>query len=106
MAESKFFDPYFTQGINTKARDRIIRLRVKEGMKPETSQGHIDARLFKNENQLHAIQQETGLWTLKIDHGSLPPALESKQWTNFNNLRIAVAQYYDKRNIEISEIIE
>jgi hypothetical protein len=98
----------FTQHYQTNQRstDRIIRLKVKEGMKPESSLGAIDNRLFKNENNLHAIRQGTGLWTLQIEHGLLPPALEHKQWTNFGSLRRTVAEYYDKRNIEISEVIE
>jgi hypothetical protein len=91
---------------NLKSTDRIIKLKVKDGMKPESSGGAIDNRLFKNENNLHAIQQETGLWVLKIEHGSLPPMLENQQWTNFTGVVRAVSEYYDKRNIEIANIIE
>lgn len=91
---------------NVKSTDRIIKLKVKEGMKPETSTGTVDHRLFKGENSLHAVRQETGLWRLRIEHGSLPPSLADSQWTKFNDLLTAVREYFDKRNIEISEIKE
>jgi hypothetical protein len=91
---------------NTFSKDRTLKLKAMEGKKPETTSGTIDHRLFKNENNIHAIRQETGLWTLRIEHGTLPPSLAHVQYTNFNLLKLAVEQYYNKRNIEIVEVID
>ena len=91
---------------NIKSNDRIIKLKVKEGMKPADSSGTIDHRLWKGENAIHVIRQETGLWTLRIEHGSLPPSLASTQYTSFSLAKRAISEYFNKRNLEIYEIIE
>jgi hypothetical protein len=89
---------------NVLSNDRTIKLKVKDGMKPETATGVVDNRLFKGENALHAVRQETGLWKLRIEHGSLPPVLADSQWTKFQGVVDAVETYFGKRNIEIAEI--
>lgn len=97
------FQPYYT---NTASRDRIFKLKAKEGEKVKDPSGITNRGLFTGEVNLHAVQQGNGLWTLYMQNGTLPPSLTGSQWTNFNLCHRAVAEYYNKRNIEIVDIVE
>lgn len=102
---SSFTQHYQT---NQKARDRIFKLKVMEGMKALNTSGIMDNRIYKEGSQtsLHAVQQETGLWKLHVENGTLPPSLTNVQFTNFNLCRRSIEQYFNTRNIEIIEIVE
>lgn len=86
--------------------DRILVLSVMEGKKPQSTTGAADPRLFTGENKLHAVMdQQTTLWHLKYDMGIVPQPLKC-QFTSFRSLREYAELYYNKRNIEIKEVID
>lgn len=89
-----------------RSEDRILVLKPIEGMGPRDSIGNIDHRLFKGENKLHAIQDpRTCMWSLKYEDGRLQEALKQK-FTNFKTLLDFTREYFKKRNIEITEVID
>jgi hypothetical protein len=91
------------QNFKNVSTDRVFKLKPIEGS-PLSSRGITDKRLFTGDNNLHAIQ-DAGLWFLKYDDGSVPPALKQR-FTNFNQLLKYVTNYYRIRNVEIIEILD
>lgn len=84
--------------------DRVLVLKVKEGLKPMSTTGAADPRLFTGENKLHAVMDlQTCLWRFKYDMGIVPEPLKGT-FTNFTALKKFASAYYDKRNIEIVEV--
>lgn len=87
-----------------KSPDRILVLKVKEGHKALSSKGLEDPGLFSGENELHAIMDtQTCHWSLKYKQGILPPMLKMR-FTTFTKLFEYTKAYFDKRNIEITEV--
>lgn len=85
--------------------DRVLVLKPKEGHTAKTTGGLVDKRIFTGENNIHAIMDpEYGHWHVKYDSGTVPQQLQQR-WTSFSKLYEFVKQYYDKRNIEITEVI-
>lgn len=86
--------------------DIAFRLRVKAGMLPKTSVGTSDSRLLTGDNRIHAIlDHQSGLWYMQYDNGVLPPAFKQK-FTSLHFLTNFIKAYYDKRNIDIEEIMD
>ncbi len=86
--------------------DIILELKPIEGKEPMNSQGVMDKRLFKGENKLHVFRDEyKGLWRLKLDDGSLPMPLQ-QHFTRYDLAKQAAEEYYGKRNVEISKVID
>lgn len=84
--------------------DRVLVLKVKEGMKPMSTTGAADPRLFTGENKLHAIMDpQSCLWKMRYDSGIVPLPLQGT-FTGFRALKKFADAYYDKRNIEIIEV--
>lgn len=96
-----------TQEQNTnkeRSPDRILVLKPIDG-KPLDTTGMTDPRLFKGENRLHAIMEEDScLWKLKYESGTLPPFLKGKKYTSFKLLKQDAEGYFKGRNIEIKEV--
>lgn len=89
-----------------KKNDRVLVLEVIDGLKPLSSTGLTDPRLFKGGNKLHAIMDDQSLmWSFKQDAGGLPPELKQK-FTNFRVLKEYADEYYRKRNLCIKEVID
>lgn len=89
-----------------RTNDRVIVLKQKEGEKALNSIGMVDKRLFTGDNKLHAIlNPETSLWSLRFEKGLLPGGLDQR-FTSFSKALVAVREYYAKRNIEVSNVIE
>lgn len=87
------------------SNDREIILQPKEGFNTLDSKGGIDNRLFKGTNKLRAIlDTDSSLWHLKLDAGLLP-AVFQQRYTTFDKVLAHVKDYYDKRNVEIKEVI-
>lgn len=96
------------KGFNTKMRspDRVLMLRPAEGKTALSSKGMLDNRLFKGENKLHAIMDtQTCLWSLKYEIGGLEAPLK-QQWTSFNQLMKYLREYFNRRNVEITEVVD
>jgi hypothetical protein len=89
-----------------RSNDRLIVLKQIEGKAPMNSIGMVDKRLFDGKNRLHCISDEqTGLWSLKFEHGLIPGSLD-QQFTSFGKALTKVKEYYDRRNVEVSEVID
>lgn len=87
-----------------RSTDRILVLSVMEGKKPLNTLGTQDPRLFSGENQLHAVMDtQSTLWRLKYDQGIIPPPLKGL-FTSFKAILQHAREYYNKRNIEITEV--
>lgn len=95
-----------TNLIKNMSHDRILVLAPMDGLEPTNGAGMIDKRLFKGGNALHAIMdEEYGHWHVQFESGIVPEALQMK-WTSFPKLHAYVNQYYNKRNIEIKDVID
>jgi hypothetical protein len=91
---------------NIRDTDRVLVLRVMDNKKPKSSTGVLDDRLFKGENNLHALKNlQTGLWSLKYEKGTTPINLQ-QQFTSFGMLMNFSTNYFKKRNVEIVEVID
>lgn len=89
-----------------KSDDRILVLKPMEGKPTLTAEGTVDKRLFKGENNLHALYDVyTGSWKMAYDMGGLPGGLQGK-FTTFNELVTTARNYFSRRNVEITEIKE
>lgn len=90
---------------NMRSDDRILVLKPIDG-RATNSAGMVDTRLFKGDNQLHIIMdQRSRLWKLKFDSGVVPPQLKTS-YTTFKDAFTATKRYYEKRNVEITEVID
>lgn len=88
-----------------RATDIILVLKPKEGG-PKNKSGTVDNRLFSGNNNLHAVMNtQNCLWTLQMDHGLIPGGLQ-QSFTGFTPLLKYVTDYYNRRNVEIAEIID
>lgn len=88
-----------------RSTDRVFVLEVMEGKTGKSAGGLLDNRLFTEENKLHAIQNPSScLWYLKYEQGIVPEPLR-QQFTNFNALHKYVEGYFNKRNVNIKEVI-
>lgn len=91
-----------------RAPDRVLMLELQDGKKPLGSTGLVDPRLFKDgdeANRLHAVMdQETCLWYFKYDKGAVPPALKDMRFTGFKKAKEYATEYFNKRNIKITEV--
>jgi hypothetical protein len=88
------------------ANDRIIKLQLKEGMSAKNSAGVTDNRVLTGENKLHAVHDpQTSFWSLHWDKGILAPPLQ-QNWTTWQKMMDFIVPYFERRNIEVKEIIE
>lgn len=87
------------------SNNRVLKL-APIGGRPLNSAGILDMRLFKGENNLHAVRDpETSLWSMYYDSGILPAVLKVK-FSSFNKLQSYLTSYLKSRNVFISEIVE
>lgn len=101
---SSFFTEDFP-GTNIRKTDRTF---VLELIDPDNkvNKAKVDTRLIDGNNHLHAVKQfENPLWYLKLEHGMLPEALKSS-FTSFTALRNFVEQYYVKRGVKVTEVLD
>lgn len=96
-----------SSGTKNRSSDRVLVLKVIDNKAPLTSMGLVDKRLFSGDNKLHGIAEpQTGHWYFKYDDGALPPALRDQKFTSFKALLTHAKEYFKKRNIEITEVID
>lgn len=92
-------------GPKERSSDRILMLKPIGG-KPVSSTGLVDPRLFKGENRLHlTMEPQTSIWYFKYDQGGLPEPLKQR-FTSFRIAKEYATDYFKKRNVEITEVIE
>ena len=86
--------------------ERTIVLKVKEGKTAVSSTGLLDGRLFTNENNLKAVMDtSTCLWSFKYDSGIVPAPMKGK-WTSFSKMMEWAKGYFDRRNVEIVNVLD
>lgn len=91
---------------NNLSSDRVIGLKPIDGLKPKSSTGLVDPRLFKGENSLHlCMNLENSLWYFRYAQGNIPGALDQHFTTVEKALEYAKT-YFRERNLEIVEIQE
>lgn len=84
--------------------DRILSMKIKDIKVKDTSL--LDPRLATGENKVHVIKEEqTGFWYFKYEHGGLPEPLKCK-FTSFKKALQHAEEYYNRRNIDITEVID
>lgn len=92
---------------NVRSDDRILVIRPVEGKDPLSSKGLTDKRLWTGENKVHAILDPmTMLWCIRYEIGAPPPAVRDQNFTSFRALMIYIKDYFEKRNLEIVEVID
>lgn len=88
-----------------RADDRVLVLEPIDA-KAKSTTGLVDTRLFKGENSLHAIRHpEYSSWTLRYEHGIIPQPLR-QTFTSFNALYKYADDYFKRRNIKITKVID
>lgn len=88
---------------NIRSNDRVITLVPLGNAK--NGSGLIDPRLFKGGNRLRAIMDESGLWFLRLDSGTLHEDLKQR-FTTFPRALEAVKKHFNKRNVDVKEVID
>ena len=88
------------------SNDRVIVLKAKEGATVVSSGLTPDHRLFTGENKLHVVMDEqTSLWSMHYEQGAIPAALKGN-FTSFRKAYEFARAYYERRNVEIIEVID
>ena len=87
--------------------DVILKLKIKEGAKGATnSQGLLDNRLFKGENNIHLMVDPQYMhYFFKYDSGGLPEPFRQR-FTSYDKAFNFAKAYFDKRNVEIAEVLD
>lgn len=88
-----------------RSNDRVLVLEPMEGGSLN-SKGMADKRLFTGENKLHALlDPHNMLWSIRYDHG-IPPQPFQQRFTSFPRLYNFVEDYYKRRNVKITKVID
>lgn len=87
-----------------RSTDRILKLEKFDPKQKDI--GLFDPRVFTGGNNLHAIMDEgTGLWSFRYEHGHVPPQLRNK-FTDFNTMKKHAEAYLKSKSIKIVEVID
>jgi hypothetical protein len=86
--------------------DRVIKLKPREGEKPLNSKGMVDTRLFSGDNNIHVkMDKQSSLWYFEYDNGVLPQQLQQR-FTSYSKALDFAKQYYDRRNVDVKEVVD
>lgn len=89
-----------------KSNHRELKLAPMPGQSTKDQSGMTDNRLFKGENKLYCtMDPQVSLWSFSYDKGQIPLPLQSR-WTTFASALKTAKDYFNKRNIEITEIVD
>jgi hypothetical protein len=93
-----------TTKMHTNERELILQVIDKKA--PLSSTGIVDKRLFTGDTRLFAkMDPHYSLWYFQYTQGAIPPELQQR-WTTFDLAFKAAKAYFEKRNVEISEVID
>lgn len=96
----------YTPKDKERSTDRILIMKVIDGQEAKNSSGMVDKRLFTGGNRLHCVMDEaTTFWSFRFDHGLIPPPLR-QNYTSFRLALEAAKGYYERRGVEIVEVID
>ena len=87
-----------------KKSDRIVILKPMDGKKVQSTSGLADPRLFTGENELH-IYRDQRLWKIRYKMGGVAEPLK-QSFTTFDQTLAVVKQYFLRRNIEVTGVID
>lgn len=90
---------------NLRSTDRVIVLKPIEGKTTLRASGLTDGTLFTGGNKLHALLDESGIWSLKYESGLIEENLRQR-FTSFPRLMKHASEHYRKRNIKIEEVLD
>ena len=92
---------------NLRATDRILKLEVIDGKTAKNVLGLLDPRLFDGKQKLHLkMDLASNLWSFQYEqNGVLPEPLRGR-FTSFNKGLEHAQQYFLKRNVRVTEIID
>jgi hypothetical protein len=79
-----------------------FKLKPMEGFSPKAGNGMIDKRLLTGEKKLMAVQ-DINLWYCRYYDGGVVPQPLQQKFTNYNQFKRYVTDYFKKRNIEVIE---
>lgn len=97
------FDTF--ENIKERKQDRILVLKVMDGVKPKTGTGLVDPRLFSGDNELHCIQDKTSLWYFKYKFGGIPEPLKQR-FTTFDEALRHATKYFKSRNVLVESVLD
>ena len=84
------------------APERELVIKPMEGKMVKGS-NLIDSRVWKGDNTLKTIQDETSLWGFKFEKGLLPEPLKQR-FTSASKAIAFAKEYFAKRNLEVIEV--
>lgn len=93
---------------NPKLQKTSIELILKpvEGKVPKTNTGLVDPEFFTGNNKLFLnMDSKNLLWSFKYAKGGPPTPLKQK-FTNLTSALNFAKQYFNKRNIQITEVLD
>lgn len=85
------------------SNDRILKIEKIPGVHTLADDGSIANRMFAGDNELRAIMEPNGLWSLSYKSGVLPGPLK-QQFTSYSTLKTFLLQYFYKRNLTVKEV--
>jgi hypothetical protein len=92
---------------NLRATDRILQLEVIDGKAAKNSIGLLDPRLFDGRQKLHLkMDISSNLWSFQYETNGLLPEPLKGRFTSFNKGLEHAQQYFLKRNVRVTEIID
>lgn len=88
-----------------RSNDRVLVLAKMEGKDAKGSTGLVDPRILSGgDNRVHVIQNEQDqLWSFKYEKGAIPEDMKQR-FTSFPKALAFAKSYYNKRNIEVTEV--
>lgn len=86
--------------------DKTLVVKPIEGVKPRSTTGLVDNRIFTGKANVHAVRDtQTNLWSVHYAQGILPQPLRQK-FTRYEDLYDFVNGYFKRRGLYIAEVIE
>lgn len=90
-------------GTNLRSSERTF---ILEAVDPGRAKSSIDTRLLSGNNHLRAMKDpQMSLWYLRMEKGTVPEAFRSA-FTSFNAAKVFVEQYYIKRGVKVTEVLD
>jgi hypothetical protein len=92
---------------NLRSTDRVLKLKVKDNTKPKSSMGTVDPSLFSGGHDLHLkMDMQTNLWSFRYSNNAILPEALAGQFTTFSKGYDQAVQYFERRNVEIAEVVD
>lgn len=89
-----------------RSTSRQLILEAKRDGKVLATSGKASKQIFTGRNRLYlTMDEQTCLWSFHYDAGVVPPAL-NQSFTSFKDAFYFAKNYFDKRGIDIVEVID